>query len=230
VGAIDIDARPREFRERIGAVIVATGMVPYDAAALAELGYGRSPDIITGLEFEILYGPRGPVKGDILRPSDGKRPATVAILTCVGSRDEKHRPYCCQVGCMNALNQAYTVKERLGEGAEVGNDLVGLLGNDRFALLESGFQQGLRNGEIPAGGEHREVVQFKTDLKAAVPADVYDKIIKRFEARMHQHMGKHRGAGLHQDVLPGVTGGDFGGGHVPDGRGCGGEVFLAHRQ
>ena len=86
---------------------------------IVELGYGRSPDIITGLEFEIIFGPRGPVKGDILRPSDGKRPATVAILTCVGSRDEKHRPYCCQVGCMNALNQAYTVKERLGEGTEV---------------------------------------------------------------------------------------------------------------
>jgi heterodisulfide reductase subunit A len=119
VGAIDLDARPRELREKVGAVIVATGMVPYDAAALAELGYGRSPDIITGLEFEIIFGPRGPVKGDILRPSDGKRPATVAILTCVGSRDEKHRPYCCQVGCMNALNQAYTVKERLGEGTEV---------------------------------------------------------------------------------------------------------------
>jgi heterodisulfide reductase subunit A len=118
-GAINLDARPRELKERFGAVIVATGMVPYDLAALSELGYGRSPDILTGLEFEILFGPRGPTKGDILRPSDGKRPGTVAILTCVGSRDEKHRPYCCQVGCMNALNQAYTVKERLGDGAEV---------------------------------------------------------------------------------------------------------------
>jgi len=118
-GAINLDAVPREMKERFGAVIVATGIVPYDLAVLAELGYGRSPDILTGLEFEILFGPRGPTKGDVLRPSDGKRPGTVAILTCVGSRDEKHRPYCCQVGCMNALNQAYTVKERLGEGADV---------------------------------------------------------------------------------------------------------------
>jgi heterodisulfide reductase subunit A len=118
-GAINLDAGPRELKERFGVIIVATGMVPYELAALAELGYGRSPDILTGLEFEILFGPRGPTKGEILRPSDGKRPGTVAILTCVGSRDEKHRPYCCQIGCMNALNQAYTVKERLGEGAEV---------------------------------------------------------------------------------------------------------------
>jgi len=119
VGAINLDARPVEHRDVFGAVIVATGIVPYDMAALAELGFGRSRDIITGLEFEILYGPRGPAKGDIVRPSDGKRPGTVAILTCVGSRDEKHRPYCCQVGCMNALNQAFTVKERLGDGADV---------------------------------------------------------------------------------------------------------------
>ena len=118
-GAINLDAGPRELKERFGAVIVATGIVPYDLAALAELGYGRSPNILTGLEFEILFGPRGPTKGDVLRPSDGKRPGTVAILTCVGSRDEKHRPYCCQVGCMNALNQAYTIKEKLGEGADV---------------------------------------------------------------------------------------------------------------
>lgn len=28
-------------------------------------------------------------------------------------------PYCCQVGCMNALNQAFTVKERLGGESDV---------------------------------------------------------------------------------------------------------------
>ena len=118
-GAIRLDGKASETLERFDAVIVATGIVPYDMGRLTELGYGRSPNIITGLEFEILYRPGGPTGGDIVRPSDGQRPATVAILTCVGSRDEKHRPYCCQVGCMNALNQAYTVKERLGEEAEV---------------------------------------------------------------------------------------------------------------
>jgi heterodisulfide reductase subunit A len=117
--AVRLDERPSTVRELFDAVIVATGIVPYDLKRLAELGYGRSPDIITGLEFEILYRPGGPTGGDIVRPSDGKRPATVAILTCVGSRDEKHRPYCCQVGCMNALNQAFTVKERLGDEADV---------------------------------------------------------------------------------------------------------------
>lgn len=118
-GAINLGAGPRELHERFGAVIVATGIVPYDLQALAELAYGRSPDILTGLEFEILYGPNGATKGEILRPSDGKKPETAAILTCVGSRDEKHRPYCCQVGCMNALNQAYTMKEKLGDESEV---------------------------------------------------------------------------------------------------------------
>jgi heterodisulfide reductase subunit A len=118
-GAIKLDEKASETAERFDTVIVATGIVPYDLGRLSELGYGRSPNIITGLEFEILYRPDGPTGGDILRPSDGQRPATVAILTCVGSRDEKHRPYCCQVGCMNALNQAFTIKERLGEESDV---------------------------------------------------------------------------------------------------------------
>ena len=118
-GAVRLDEKAATTRESFDSVIVATGIVPYDLKRLAELGYGRSRNIITGLEFEILYRPDGPAGGDIVRPSDGRRPGTVAILTCVGSRDEKHRPYCCQVGCMNALNQAFTVKERLGEEAEV---------------------------------------------------------------------------------------------------------------
>lgn len=117
--AIRLDERSSSAREPFDSVIVATGIVPYDLERLTELGYGRSPNIITGLEFEILYRPDGPTGGDILRPSDRRRPATVAILTCVGSRDEKHRPYCCQVGCMNALNQAFTIKERLGAESEV---------------------------------------------------------------------------------------------------------------
>jgi heterodisulfide reductase subunit A len=118
-GAVRLDEKAATVRESFDSVIVATGIVPYDLRRLAELGYGRSPNIITGLEFEILFRPDGPAGGDIVRPSDGRRPGTVAILTCVGSRDEKHRPYCCQVGCMNALNQAFTVKERLGEEAGV---------------------------------------------------------------------------------------------------------------
>jgi heterodisulfide reductase subunit A2 len=118
-GAVRLDEKATETAERFDTVIVATGIVPYDLRRLTELGYGRSPNIITGLEFEILYRPGGPTGGDIVRPSDGNRPATVAILTCVGSRDEKHRPYCCQVGCMNALNQAFTIKERLGEESDV---------------------------------------------------------------------------------------------------------------
>ena len=118
-GAVRLDEKPSETVEHFDSVIVATGIVPYDLKLLTELGYGRSPDIITGLEFEIMYRPDGPTGGDIIRPSDRQRPGTVAILTCVGSRDEKHRPYCCQVGCMNALNQAYTVKEKLGDGVDI---------------------------------------------------------------------------------------------------------------
>lgn len=40
-----------ELTETVGAIIVATGFRPYDATKLTHLGYGASPDIVTGVEF-----------------------------------------------------------------------------------------------------------------------------------------------------------------------------------
>jgi heterodisulfide reductase subunit A2 len=124
--AIRFDDADRVVKERFGAVIVASG---YDLFMLdgshdealapearkpyyGEYGYGRYPDVITALQLERLMNASGPTKGEVLRPSDGKHPKTIAFIACVGSRDEKvGRPYCSKICCMYTAKQAIMLKE-----------------------------------------------------------------------------------------------------------------------
>src|SRR5512139_1356671 len=92
---------------RAGAIVLATGARPYEAAKLAHLGYGSSPDVITSTDLEALAA-----KGEILRPSDRKKAKSVLFVQCAGSRDANHLPYCSATCCANSLKQALYVRER----------------------------------------------------------------------------------------------------------------------
>jgi len=110
-GAIDLEMKEEEFWIDVGAVIVATGWRPYDAANLDNLGFGRCPNVVTNLMMERFAAPGGPTEGKILRPSDGVAPMNVAFVQCAGSRDENHLPYCSAVCCMASLKQARYIRE-----------------------------------------------------------------------------------------------------------------------
>jgi len=111
-GAIDLDMEEREIEVEAGAVIVATGWQPYDAAKLDNLGFGSCPNVITNVMMERLAAPGGPTGGQIVRPSDGKRAVNIAFAQCAGSRDENHLPYCSAVCCMASLKQARYLREQ----------------------------------------------------------------------------------------------------------------------
>lgn len=89
-----------------GSIVLATGWKPYDAARLERWGYGISPDVITNVHLEEMAA-----DGGIRRPSDGRRPASVAFIQCAGSRDKDHLPYCSGVCCRVSLKQALYVRE-----------------------------------------------------------------------------------------------------------------------
>ena len=92
---------------RVGAMVMATGWKPYDATRLAHLGYGLSPDVVTNVELEkIMAG------GRVVRPSDGRAPASVLFIQCAGSRDQQHLPYCSSVCCMATLKHAVCIREQ----------------------------------------------------------------------------------------------------------------------
>lgn len=117
-GAIDLDETERELEFKVAAVIVATGWKSFDASKMADLSFGKIPDVIDNLTFERYVALNGPTGGEIKKPSDGQAPKKVAFVQCVGSRDENHLPYCSGVCCMGSLKQARYVRSRLPE-AEV---------------------------------------------------------------------------------------------------------------
>jgi heterodisulfide reductase subunit A len=108
-----IDHEDEERREEIevGAVILATGFQDLDPTPLKQYGYGKLPNVITSMEFERMNSAAGSTDGKILMEG-GQEPRSIAILHCIGSRDEKHHPYCSRVCCMYALKFAHLVKEK----------------------------------------------------------------------------------------------------------------------
>jgi quinone-modifying oxidoreductase subunit QmoB len=87
--------------ERVGAIVVATGAVPYDASKLTHLGYGECENIVTNATLEKLA-----LEGTITRPSDGRPVKSAAFILCAGSRDLEHLSYCSSTCCIESLKQA----------------------------------------------------------------------------------------------------------------------------
>jgi quinone-modifying oxidoreductase, subunit QmoA len=113
--AIELDMKPKTLDLKVGAIIWATGWIPYDAAKIDNLGYGTCQNVITNMTLERLASHNGPTQGRITRPSDGKEPASVAFVQCAGSRDENHLPYCSYICCMASLKHATYIRERYPE-------------------------------------------------------------------------------------------------------------------
>jgi heterodisulfide reductase subunit A2 len=104
----------------VGSIVLAAGASVFDPAALEDYGYGIRPNVLTGLEYERILSASGPTLGQLVRPSDGKRPKKVAWIQCVGSRSVKEGclPYCSSACCMYALKEATVTKERFHEDIE----------------------------------------------------------------------------------------------------------------
>ncbi len=131
--AIHLDEEPRSEEVTVGNIVVATGFDTFDAQLIERYGYGVMPNVLTALEFERLTNASGPTGGRIVMrtarrkrktkeeewvfDTDGPAPRSVAIIHCVGSRDQNHNPYCSRVCCMYSLKFAHLVKEKLPDAA-----------------------------------------------------------------------------------------------------------------
>ncbi len=109
---INFHMSDEEIVEKVGSIIVATGMEVYDPTELDEYGYTRFENVLTSLEFERLINAGGPTSGELIRPSDRKRPRSVGFVQCVGSRSaRKGSEYCSNVCCMNTVKSTLMLKE-----------------------------------------------------------------------------------------------------------------------
>ncbi|NIO72428.1 MAG: 4Fe-4S dicluster domain-containing protein [Anaerolineae bacterium] len=108
-----IDHNMHETLEEInvGAIIMATGFELFDARQMPQYGYGRLEEVYTALELERISDAGGPTGGEILC-KDGRKPQSVAILHCIGSRDRNFNAYCSRVCCMYSMKLAHLVREK----------------------------------------------------------------------------------------------------------------------
>ncbi|MGB6422854.1 MAG: FAD-dependent oxidoreductase, partial [Anaerolineales bacterium] len=110
--AIDLNEQPRLMTVEVGAIILALGFQVYDPTEMGELGYGRYSNVVQAMQYERLASRSGPTEGIVVRPSDGKRPKSIAWLQCIGSRDQKNT-YCSSICCMYATKEAMLAKQRI---------------------------------------------------------------------------------------------------------------------
>ena len=119
-GAILADDAEREIRLQVASVVLAQGAAVFDPAGLDSFSYGRDPDVLTSLEYERILSASGPTQGRLVCPSDGRVPAKIAWIQCVGSRGLQKGAvtYCSGICCMFALKEAVVTKERFQNSIE----------------------------------------------------------------------------------------------------------------
>lgn len=87
------------------AAVVATGFTLFDAKVKEEYGYGIYDNVITSADLEQMFN-----EGNV-RLAQGGKPRRIAILHCVGSRDEKVcQRHCSKVCCVTGVKQAIELK------------------------------------------------------------------------------------------------------------------------
>jgi len=111
--AIDFTQQVREVEFPVGTIIMATGYKTFDPQRVPQYGYGRFPNVYTGLEVERLVNASGPTLGQVVM-RDGRKPESIGILHCIGSRDENNNQWCSRVCCMYSLKLAHLLKEKTG--------------------------------------------------------------------------------------------------------------------
>jgi len=124
-GCINLDKKDEIVEINVGNIIVAIGFKIFDASKFEQFGYGKYPNVLTSLELERLINASGPTDGKIAKRVQDKKgnwifspdeiytPKSVAIIHCIGSRDENHNKYCSKVCCMYSLKLAHLLKEKL---------------------------------------------------------------------------------------------------------------------
>lgn len=108
--AIDFEQTDEIIEVEVGSIILATGYDLFDPSGISQYGYKQYDNVITGLEFERMTCAAGPTGGKILL-KDGRKPESIALVHCVGSRDHNYHEYCSRVCCMYGLKYAHLIKE-----------------------------------------------------------------------------------------------------------------------
>jgi heterodisulfide reductase subunit A len=183
--AVHYTMRPAVAEVEASAVIVATGAVEWDPAPLAEMGWGRSPDVVTALQLERLLSASGPTGGRLERPSDHQEPRRIAWVHCAGSRDERHVPYCSRVCCMYSAKEAVIAAEHAPglERLDLFHIDVRAFGKGFHEYVERAAADGrirpvrARVAQVEPDGNGRLAVLHEDPHTGDVREDAYDMVV-----------------------------------------------------
>ncbi|MDY6965408.1 MAG: CoB--CoM heterodisulfide reductase iron-sulfur subunit A family protein [Halobacteriota archaeon] len=106
--AINFEEKDEVMKIDVGAIILSPGYDLFNNISKRYLP--DHPDVVTSLQFERLVCASGPMKGHLVRPSNGEKPKRIGFIQCVGSRCEENEP-CSSVCCVYATKEAIIVKE-----------------------------------------------------------------------------------------------------------------------
>jgi heterodisulfide reductase subunit A len=120
VGAILPQDTAKEQKVEVGSVILSPGAEVFNPQGLGNYGYKVHPNVVTSLDYERILSASGPTQGELVRPSDGKKPRRIAWIQCAGSRgfQEGSVSYCSSACCMYALKEAIVTRERFQSDIE----------------------------------------------------------------------------------------------------------------
>ena len=153
--AIDFNMEEEFIDIEVGAIIVATGYKPFDARRIPQYGFGKYENVYTSLQIERMLNSTGPTGGEVLL-TNGEKPKSVAIIHCVGSRDENYNRYCSKVCCMYSIKLAQLIKERTG--AEVYNFYIDIRAAGK--AYEEFYKRALSEGIYFIRGKVAEVTDI----------------------------------------------------------------------
>jgi len=156
--AINFQQKEQVEEIEVGAVVLATGFKTVDPLRTPYYGYGHYPNVYTSLEIERLVNASGPTAGEVVL-RDGRKPKSIGIIHCVGSRDEATNRWCSRVCCMYSLKLAHLLKEHTG--AEVFNFYIDMRTPGKG--FEEFYQKLLNEGVHFIRGRVAEVTDWALD-------------------------------------------------------------------
>ncbi len=111
--AIDFRQTTEKVDVNVGAIILSSGITPFDPSVKEEYGYRKLQNVVTSMDYERLLSSTGPYGGEVLRASDKTHPKKIAWIQCVGSRRviEGENSYCSGVCCTYTQKQVILTKD-----------------------------------------------------------------------------------------------------------------------
>lgn len=150
----------------VGAIIVATGFKPFDAARKGEFAYDREKNVITGLELEQALRERGSLAAAFGKVNK------IGFIQCVGSRDlALGNNYCSKVCCMYASKLAKLIRSELPDAE------LTIFYMD-FQTFGKGFDEFLKSAK------EDDKIQFVRGIPAKIFGFPYDRLTVRYANSM----------------------------------------------